>query len=185
MAYENQPRAEFPVTVTKDEYVRAALLAARWTGALRPAPAVVVAAALVLLLGAYSFGWTGVPVSVSIFFCALCPLILLVFFVAEPAAVRRQAGRDYQTYAALLCPARLRLYPDNVVTAAPTLTLTDSFALMPALVETPELLVFLKDRERFLVLPKHCIPEDRRDETLEQIRLIFVRRRHRMRGWMF
>lgn len=33
MAYENQPRAEFPVTVTKDEYIRAALLAAR-----RPAP---------------------------------------------------------------------------------------------------------------------------------------------------
>ena len=80
MAYENQPRAEFPVTVTKDEYIRAALLAARLAGALRSTPAVVAAAALVLLLGVFSVGWTGVPLSVSILFCALCPLILLLFF---------------------------------------------------------------------------------------------------------
>ena len=185
MAYENQPRAEFPVTVTKDEYIRAALLAARRTGALRSTPAVVATAALVLLLGVFSVGWTGVPLSVSILFCALCPLILLLFFVAEPGAVRRQAGRDYQTYAALLCPATLRIFPDNVVTVAPHLTLTDQYALMPECIETPELLVFLKDRERFLVLPKRCMPEEQREALLEQFRITFVRRRRRMSNWLF
>ena len=185
MAYENQPRAEFPVTVTKEEYIRAALLAARRTGALRSTPVVVAAAALLLLLGAFSFGWPGVPFSVSVFFCVLSPLTLLLFFVAEPAAVRRQAGRDYLTYAALLCPATLRLFPDNVVTAAPHLTLTDQYALIPECVETPELLVFIKDRERFLVLPKRCIPEEQRENVLEQLRVTFIRRRRRMSNWLF
>ena len=116
---------------------------------------------------------------------ALCPLILLLFFVAEPGAVRRQAGRDYQTYAALLCPATLRIFPDNVVTVAPHLTLTDQYALMPECIETPELLVFLKDRERFLVLPKRCMPEEQREALLEQFRITFVRRRRRMSNWLF
>ena len=110
---------------------------------------------------------------------------LLLFFVAEPGAVRRQAGRDYQTYAALLCPATLRIFPDNVVTVAPHLTLTDQYALMPECIETPELLVFLKDRERFLVLPKRCMPEEQREALLEQFRITFVRRRRRMSNWLF
>lgn len=185
MAYETQPRAEFPVNVTKEEYVRAALIAARRTGTLRSTPFVVGAASLVLLIGAFSFRWPAVPPLISVFFCALCPLLLLLFFVAEPAAVRRQAERDYIVYVALFCPATMRLFPDNVVTAAPTLTLTDQYALMPECIETPELVLFLKDRERFLILPKRCIPEEQRADVLEQIRVTFIRRRRVMRNWMF
>ena len=56
---------------------------------------------------------------------------------------------------------------------------------MPECIETPELLVFLKDRERFLVLPKRCMPEEQREALLEQFRITFVRRRRRMSNWLF
>lgn len=45
-------------------------------------------------------------------------------------------------------PASVRLYADNAVTVTPTLTLYDQYALIRECVETQELLILIKDRER-------------------------------------
>ena len=56
---------------------------------------------------------------------------------------------------------------------------------MVELLETKELLVFVKDRERRLVLPKRCLPPEKEKEALEFLRLTFTRKRRLMHGWIF
>ena len=187
MAYETPPKAVCEVNVTEQEYVTAALIGSRRTGSLRGIPAALATAGVLLILGVVSITWLrgyGIPWVVPLILIAACPLLLLAFLVAEPAAVRRQAKRDYVTYAALMCPARTALYADNIVTQTPLMTLTDQYALMAGLVETPELLIFIKDRERMIILPKRCLSEEQRDSVLEQLRLTFIRNRRFMRSWL-
>lgn len=187
MAYEIPPRAVCEVNITQEEYETAALIGARRTGSLRGIPAAVIAAGALLVMGVACltwFGGWGIPWVVPLILIAACPLILLVFLAAEPATVRQKAREDYKTYAALMCPAKIALYADNMVTQTPVMTLTDQYALMAELVETPELLLFIKDRERLLILPKRCLPEGQRDALLEQLRLTFIRRRRTMKSWL-
>lgn len=82
-------------------------------------------------------------------------------------------------------PATVRLYADNAVTVTPTLTLYDQYALIRECVETPDLVILIKDRERQLVIPKRCLPTEKREEILEFLRLTFIRRRRVMRSWLF
>lgn len=188
MAYETPPWAVCDVNITEEEYVAATLMASRRTGSLRGIPAAMVAAGVLLILGVASVTWFGgynIPWVVPLVLLAACPLLLLAYLVAEPAAVRRQARRDYITYAALMCPAQAMLYADNIVTKTPVITLIDQYALMAGLVETPELLIFLKDQERLLILPKRCLPEEQRDSLLDQFRLTFIRNRRNMKSWIF
>ncbi len=185
MPKETAPVLEIDFELTEKEYVRAALLLSRRVGVLRSLPAVVILALLLLTAGMLAFGWfPGYPL-IPLILCLCCPLLLLLFFVVEPAGVRRQAEKDYETYHALMEPTRLQLYPDNVVTITPTLTLRDQYALVVELLETKELLVFVKDRERRLVLPKRCLPPEKEKEALEFLRLTFTRKRRLMHGWIF
>ena len=79
----------------------------------------------------------------------------------------------------------VRLYADDVRTDTALVRLTDQYALLALCVETPELLVFLKDRDRLLILPKRCLPAEQKDDALEFLRLVFIRKRKVMRRWYF
>ena len=80
--------------------------------------------------------------------------------------------------------AELWLYADYAVTKTPSLSLHDQYALIGECIETPELLVFIRESDRLLILPKRCLPPERREELLEFLRTTFVRRRV-MRSWIF
>lgn len=176
-------RGEFPVDVSEKEYVQAALLASRRYGSLRSAPAVLFIGVALLVVGLLGVTMTGTLWAVSLLLCILGPLMVVLFFIAEPAAVRRGARRDYPVFQELMAEGRLLLYPDHAQTVTGLAVLTDPYALMVFCIETPELLVFVKDRERLLILPKRCIPPEQKDGVLEFLRLTFIRKRKVQRTW--
>ena len=87
MPKETAPVLEIDFELTEKEYVRAALLLSRRVGVLRSLPAVVILALLLLTAGMLAFGWfPGYPL-IPLILCLCCPLLLLLFFVVEPAGV--------------------------------------------------------------------------------------------------
>ena len=185
MQKETPPRLDVTIQLTKKEYIQAAMIMARRCGALRSMPLVLLAAAVLLTIGLFSFGWFPTLPLLPALICLCCPLLLVLFFAVEPAGVKKQAEKDYEVYAAIMEPTRLRLYQDNAVAQSPMLTAYDQYALILQCIETPTLFLFIKDRERLLILPKRCIPEDKQKDTAEFLRLTFVRKRRVMRSWMF
>lgn len=159
MPQEIPPRLEFPVDVTEKEYIEASLIAARRIGSLRPTPVIVAAAAALCAVGLLAFSWFASPL-LPIMLCVLGLLLAIAFFTMEPANIRKRARRDYQTYKELMKDSVVRLYADDVRTDTALVRLTDQYALLALCVETPELLVFLKDRDRLLILPKRCLPAE-------------------------
>ena len=117
--------------------------------------------------------------------CLLCPFFLIVFFVILPGILKKRAGGYYKTYDALMNPATLRLYADNAITEAQSITLTDPYALMSGCIETPELVVLIKDRERMLIIPKRCLPPECAQEVVSFLRTVFSRRRRVRKNWVF
>lgn len=184
MPQEIPPRLEFPVDVTEKEYIEASLIAARRIGSLRPTPMIVAAAAALCAVGLLAFSWFASPL-LPIMLCVLGLLLAIAFFTMEPANIRKRARRDYQTYKELMKDSVVRLYADDVRTDTALVRLTDQYALLALCVETPELLVFLKDRDRLLILPKRCLPAEQKDDALEFLRLVFIRKRKVMRRWYF
>ena len=182
-----EAKAGFPLTVTREEYRAASLLAARRRGSLRLLPAAVIAAAVLLALGLCLMDWGRFSLSSSLiplFLCLCCPALLAYTFVLEPQRLRRKADEDYRTYQLLMEQAELRLYPDYAQTTTPRLRLHDQYALMTC-IETPELFVFTRESDRLLILPKRCLPPEQREEIQDFLRLAFTRRRHVMRNWIF
>ena len=187
MQTETPPRAAFEVKLEKKEYVAAALIGARRSGVLRSAPVVVVISLALLAVGPLTMNWFQATstILVPVVMCLACPLLLILFFGVEPEGVRKRAAADFVAFDGLMQPASVRLYADNAVTVTPTLTLYDQYALIRECVETQELLILIKDRERQLVIPKRCLPPEKREEILEFLRLTFIRRRRVMRSWLF
>lgn len=183
MAAQVDCRGEFPVDVTEQEYVQAALLASRRYGSLRSATAVLLIGVLLLIIGLLGLTMYRSMWMISLLLCIIGPFITIVFFIAEPSVVRRQAAKDYPVFKELTAGGKLYLYPDQSKTESNMAVLTDPYALMAFCVETPELLVFIKDRERLLILPKRCIPPEQKDAVLEFLRLTFIRKRKVMRTW--
>ncbi len=185
---EKEPKAGFSLSVTREEYRTASLLAARRHGSLRALPAAVVVAAALLALGLFLLDWDRFSFTtalIPLFLCLCCPALLIYVFFLEPQRLRGRADEDYETYQALMKDAVLYLYPDYAVTRTPDLRLHDQYALIGECIETPELFVFLKESERLLILPKRCLPPEKREELEDFLRLAFVRRRHVMRNWVF
>ncbi len=58
-----------------------------------------------------------------------------------------------------------------------------SYALMPLLLETADMLLLIKDSGRFLAIPKRCIPVDRREAVCEFLQRVFVRKYRRVSRW--
>ena len=185
MQKETPPRLDITVQLTKKEYIQAAMIMARRCGALRSMPLVLLAAAVLLTIGMFSFSWFPTVPLLPALICLCCPLLLFLFFAVEPAGVKKQAEKDYAVYTAIMEPTRLQLFQDNIVTQSPMLTEYDQYALILQCVETPALFLFIKDRERLLILPKRCIPAEKQQETADFLRLTFVRKRRVMRSWMF
>ena len=132
------------------------------------------------------WGWLAFALSAAglfVYFAALMCTHLAAFRTA--ANIRKRARRDYQTYKELMKDSVVRLYADDVRTDTALVRLTDQYALLALCVETPELLVFLKDRDRLLILPKRCLPAEQKDDALEFLRLVFIRKRKVMRRWYF
>ena len=124
MQTETPPRAEFEVKLEKKEYIAAALIGARRSGALRSAPLVVVVSLVLLAAGMLTMNWFQATstILVPVVMCLSCPLLLILFFGVEPGGVRKRAAADFVTFDELLQPATVRLYADNAVTVTPTLT---------------------------------------------------------------
>lgn len=183
MDQQTPPRAKFHTEVTQVEYVQAALLLARRFGVLQFSPAAMVAGILLIAGGLAMVGFM-ISLFFPLFLVLLGVLLLVVFLLVEPADVRRQAKRDYKTFGQLMQPAEVALYADDVQTKTPYLTLQDPYARMLC-VETPALVVLIRDREQMLILPKRCFPAGRSDDVMEFLRTAFVRRRRVMRGWLF
>lgn len=182
MAQDCTLKIEFPLQITEKDYVQASLIAERRMGSLRSAWPVLILGVAILTIGLFSFSWFSPPF-VPILLCGFGPLLILCFFIAEPAAVRKKARQNFATYQRFMEDAQLQLYPDNMQTKTSRLVFTDPYALLAGCVETPDMFVFIRDRARLLILPKRCIPPEKMEETLEFLRLTFVRRRRVMRGW--
>ena len=188
MIKETPPKAEITLDTTRDEYVSASLLAARRNGSLRKLPWMIVLSSVLLLLGLCSIERVrGVSLSLllSLLLCLSCPLLLAACLWIEPRAIKRRSARYYNSYQQLMQSTTLKLYADNAITQTSSLKLTDEYALMAECIETPELFVFLKDHERLLILPKRCLPGEQAAEITSFLRLVFARRRHAMKNWIF
>lgn len=185
---EKRPLMDGYLDVTEKEYQKAGLILARRKGTLRSAGWMMLFSLLLLVVGIWIFPWfqaTYLSAVVPLLLCILCPVLLLLVLFIEPRRVQMKNQKQFQVFSTLFSGAQVRLYPDYMETKGESVTLTDPYALIGELVETADLLIFLKDQERMLVLPKRCIPEDQREKTLEFIRLTFVRKRRLMRGWLF
>lgn len=183
MDQQTPPRAMFYSEVTEAEYVQASLLLARRFGVLQFSPAAMTVGVLLIAAGVAMISFM-ISLFFPLFLVLLGILLLVVFLLVEPADVRRQAKRDYKTFAQLMQPAEVVLYADDVQTKTPYLTLQDPYARMLC-VETPALVVLIRDKEQLLIFPKRCLPSEQADEAMEFLRMAFVRRRRVMRGWLF
>lgn len=186
MAKEKASRAEITVELSPEEYERAALLHARRVGRLRTLPVVLVAAVLLLAAGLYAVRfYQSTPLSLlpAAVFLLLSALLPLFYFTREPAAVKKAAQADYMAFSALLCPMSVTLYEDEVLTRSAYLEMRDYYALMPQLLETKELLLLIKDSDRFLAIPKRCLPEKNEEAVCEFLRRVFIRKYRRINRW--
>ncbi len=183
MDQQMPPRVKLQTDVTQAEYVQASLLLARRFGALQLSPAAMVAGVLLIAAGLAMTSFMS-SLFFPLFLVLLGILLLVVFLIVEPADIRRQAKRDFQTFVQLMQPADVALYADEAQTKTPYLTQQDPYARMLC-VETPSLVVLIRDREQLMIVPKRCLPAGQAEEAMEFLRTTFVRRRRVMRGWLF
>jgi hypothetical protein len=188
MSYLKSPKAEFSIDPTKEEYIKASLLVERQGGYLNSIPIVVIISAVLLFIGLSSMNWfrsTYYSVFIPLILCFCCPLLLVIFFYIQPAILKKRAEKYYRTYQEIMKTANLKFFVDDVITESEYLTLTDPYALMSLCIETPDLFVLAKDRERMLVIPKRCIPQEKRQDFTSFLRQVFARRRKVMKNWIF
>ncbi len=183
MATEKTVFAEIPFSVTREEYTAATLLVDRRAGVLHALPTVVVGALALLTIGGLAFSWFATP-WVPLLFCVTGPVGAAAFLLAQPAAVRRRAARDYDAFLRLVGEGSMALTPDAAVTKTERLTRTDPYALVAECLETAALFVFLLDRERFLVLPKRCLPPETAADVLAFLRRVYARKYRPMHSWV-
>lgn len=180
-------KAEVTVDVSLEDYTKAMLLRDRRVGLLRFMPLSVLAAAGFLLAGfgslEYFIAKFSSPIIPTLFF-VLAGVVLLLFFYIIPDMVRTKAKKSYESYQKLFSDQSMQFYPDTVITRTPCLMLTDSYALMLACIETPQLFVFIKDRDRILILPKHSVAEEQQALLFDFLRLAFSRKRRVFRNWI-
>lgn len=182
MAEDTASKMEFPLDISEKDYIKGSLIVERRVGTLRSTLPVLIFGTVVLTIGLFSFSWFSSWL-VPLVLCAFGPLLVLFFFVTEPAAVRKKARQNYPVFQKFMKDARLYLYPDNMRVQAERVVINESYAMLAMCVETPDMFVFIKDRERLLILPKRCIPAEQMENVLAFIRLTFVRKRRFMRGW--
>ena len=181
-------KAEIHNTVSLQEYQTACLLVQRRFGGLRALPYIVLVAAGLLYFGlsALQGGYTDFfSFAIALLLCLGCPGLLLIGLWMMPSMTKKRAAKDYETYQSLMQPAVMRLYADEMVTQSPTLVLTDPYAVMTGCIETPSMLILVKDRERLLIIPKNNLSVDQYEEVLSFFRLVFARRRMVMKNWLF
>ena len=179
-----------PVTAepTLAEYKQAALVAARRNHQTVSPFLVAIAAAVSVGFGTFSLSYaasTAVRIAMAAVFWLVAALILWWGFIYMPALICRRAEEEYKTYAALRLPMTFCFEADVLLTSSPTLCAEDSYARIGELIETPQLLVFVRDQNSFFVLPKRCLPEQTRQETLGVLRIEFARHRSTMRNRFF
>lgn len=188
MAYQKTPKTEFAVEATQEEYINASLLVERQCGYLHSLPLVVVLSAGLLFIGLSSMNWFKSAYSsvfVPLLLCFCCPLLLVVFFYFQPEVLKKRAKDCYKTYSEIMKDANIKFFDDNAITRTKYLTLTDPYALMSLCIETPDLFVLVKDRERMIVIPKRCIPPEKNEDFTGFLRQVFARRRKVMKSWIF
>ena len=179
-----------PVTAepTVQEYRQAALIAARRNRRIVSPFFAAGAAAISVGFGMFSLSYTAdvtLRVAMAALFFAVAALILWWAFAYVPALVGRSAVEEYKTYAALRLPMTFCFCCDMLQTTSPVLSSEDSYARIRELVETPQLLVFVRDQNSFFVLPKRCLPEQTRQEALKLLRVEFARHRATMKNRFF
>ncbi len=188
MREQLQNKPEIFIDTTEKEYIEAWLLAERTSGWLRSLWLVVFIAAALLFAGLCSLDWfrhSYSSVFLPLLLCFCCPALLIVFFFIIPEKIKTQAKRDYLTYKTLMANAVIKLNADTVVTSTESLTFNDSYALIAGCIETPQLFVLIKDRERILIIPKRCLPAENADNIVKFLRHVFARKRRVMKNWIF
>lgn len=181
-----EPRVFSEITLTKTEYITARLVAARRNGGLW-SMMLVGAVSCLLLLGVWMSAlhlYGRVQMAMVLFFVLQLPVLWLIAFWFVPMNVRQAADRDYGSYQRLSAPCRMSFTADAVLTETPAFCMNDPYALMSVCIETTELVLFFKDDEQMLVLPKRCIPPDENDEFLDWLKQTFARKRRTMAYWM-
>ncbi len=173
---ENQPRASFTVTVTEADYLAAARIASArgglLAGARRGAWAALAAGLLLVFLT------RALWVKVAVAAVAVCAAGLIWWLSRRRVAAI--ARRDFAVFASLLSPATAQLWEDEMRLVGAALTRIDPYALLPLMVETPTLFVFLREDGSFALLPKHDIPADG-GRIHEFLRTTFARKTRRIK----
>ena len=186
MSRQIPPKCEFSAEITLEQYIQGSLYHARWAGQLRNTLGVLTVGALLftgglvvllqyiqksyansLLLLAVVMGLSGIAL----------PLIYLLYHLA---AVKKQAAANYPAFEKMMKPMTVRLYEDKADTVSGYLMLYDQYALMAKCVETKEFFLLIKDRDRFLLIPKDNLPNQKRGEVEEFLRLVFAGRYRKM-----
>ena len=181
-------KAEISLDVTLEDYTKAMLLSDRRVGLLRFLPLGLFAAAGLLLVGFGSMQYFIARYNsflVPLLLFLLAGMVLVFFFYILPDNVRTKAKKSYASFHKLFEGQTIQFYPDTVITRTSCLALTDSYALMLVCIETPQLFVLLKDRDRMLIIPKRCITEDQQAMLVDFLRLVFSRKRRVFKNWIF
>ena len=127
MAEDTASKMEFPLEITEKYYIKGSLIVERRVGTLRSTLPVLIFGTVVLTIGLFSFSWFSSWL-VPLVLCAFGPLLVLFFFVTEPAAVRKKARQNYPVFQKFMKDARLYLYPDNMRVQAERVVINESYA---------------------------------------------------------
>ncbi len=186
MPKSTSPKCEFSADITLEQYIQGCLYHARLAGRLRNALGMLALGAVLLTGGmvallqflqrsyAYSLLW----LSVLLGFLGIA--LPFVYLVANTSAVRKQAVADFKVFQKLMQPMTVRFYEDQVDTVSEHLTLHDQYALMARCMETRDFFLLIKDRDRFLLIPKDQLPDQKRAAMEEFLRMVFARRYRKM-----
>lgn len=176
------------ITLTEKEYQQAGMMVSRRCGALRICVWLSLVGVLLVAAAFYSLNWISSRPSSFLAPIALmlAGVLLLVICLAQlPRAEKRRLSADFVTFVRLMQPAAMTMGSDELVVKSENMTLHDPYGLIIECVETPEMFIFIKDKERFSVLPKRCLPAEKKQDILDYLRLQFTRRYHAMKNWLF
>ncbi len=177
MSAVNRPRAVFSVSITEEEYLRAARVASRNGGRLRVVwTGFVLCAALTLTVaGALAaYPWA------ALWLCAVGGTIALVTLCLMRYAFLRTAARDYRVFSAVFSTTEVTLWEDTLEYSGTSCCRKEAYALFSRLVENETQFLLLRDDGTFLLLPKQAFPTD--GHAADFLRVTFARKYRRTRG---
>jgi len=163
---QTAPRATFSVTLTAEDYLRAAGVASLSGGRLRTVWVgfLLCTALTVTMAGALiAYPLAAVLVMLGGGVIALTTLCLMQY------AFTRKTAQDYRLFSAVFSTVQVTLWEDTLEYRGEHAVRKEGYALFSRLVESRALFVLLREDGTFLAIPKRDMPEDGRAAAFLQL----------------